>query len=46
MTRIPEEILNDFRPADSRGCVTLGSEYAGKKVKLAILEVEDWEKTR
>lgn len=43
MTQIPEKTFEDFRPADSRGRVTLGSEYAGKKVKLAILEVEDIE---
>jgi len=43
VTLIPEDILDDFKPADSRGRVTLGSEYAGKKVKLAILEVEDRE---
>jgi hypothetical protein len=43
MALIPEEILEDYKPADSRGRVTLGSEYAGKKIKLAILEVKDRE---
>ena len=29
------------KKADDRGRVTLGSEYAGKKVTVAVLEVED-----
>lgn len=29
------------RKADDRGRVTLGSEYAGKTVTVAVLEVED-----
>ena len=31
----------DERKADDRGRVTLGAEYAGKKVTVAVLEVED-----
>ncbi len=31
------------RKADDRGRVTLGSEYAGKTVTVAVLEVEDSE---
>ena len=27
--------------ADSRGRVTLGSEYANKEVQLAVLEIDD-----
>lgn len=33
-----EQILE--KRADSRGRVTLGSEYANKEVQLAVLEVE------
>lgn len=29
------------RKADDRGRVTLGSDYAGKTVTVAVLEVED-----
>lgn len=29
------------RSADDRGRVTLGAEYAGKTVTVAVLEVED-----
>lgn len=39
--KIPEEILDEFKPADDRGRITLGSKYANQKVKVAILEVED-----
>lgn len=39
--QIPEEIIDEFKPTDSRGRITLGSNYADKKVKVAILEVED-----
>lgn len=35
-----EEILKELR-ADSRGRVTLGSEYAGKTVTLAVVEVDN-----
>ena len=38
--KVPEEILDEFKSADSRGRVTLGSEYSDKNVKLAILEVQ------
>lgn len=33
----------DKRKADNRGRVTLGSEYAGKRVTVAVVEVEDGE---
>jgi hypothetical protein len=33
------------RKADNRGRVTLGSEYAGKTVTVAVLEIEDEEPT-
>lgn len=39
--KVPEEILEEFKPTDSRGRITLGSDYANKKVKLAVLEVKD-----
>lgn len=39
--KVPEKILDEFKPADGRGRVTLGSEFADKRVKLAVLEVED-----
>lgn len=29
------------KEADSRGRVTLGSEFAGKEVQLAVMEVRD-----
>jgi len=37
--------LDDFREittkqADDRGRITLGSEYAGEKVKVVVVEVE------
>lgn len=35
----PDDVVE--KKADSRGRVTLGSDYAGKSVQLAILEVED-----
>lgn len=31
----------DERKADDRGRVTLGAEYADKRVTVAVLEVED-----
>lgn len=42
--QIPEEILDEFKPTDDRGRVTLGSEFANKKVKLAVIEVKDGER--
>lgn len=39
--QIPEEIIDEFKPTDQRGRITLGSSYAGKEVKVAILEVKD-----
>jgi len=39
--KIPEEIIDEPKKADSRGRITLGSDYADKKVKVAVLEVED-----
>ena len=36
----PSDIKSD-KKADDRGRVTLGSEYAGKTVTVAVLEVED-----
>ena len=35
------EVMEDFKPADNRGRVTLGSKYKNKNVKLAVLEVEE-----
>ena len=39
--QIPEHIIDESRPTDSRGRVTLGSDYANKEVKIAILEVDE-----
>jgi len=39
--QIPEEIIDELKKADSRGRITLGSDYANKRVKVAILEVEE-----
>lgn len=36
--QIPEEVIDEFKPCDDRGRVTLGSKYKNKKVKLAVLE--------
>ena len=33
--------IKSSKKADDRGRVTLGSEYAGKTVTVAVLEVED-----
>ena len=33
--------IKSAKKADDRGRVTLGSEYAGKTVTVAVLEVED-----
>lgn len=41
--QIPEKVFEEFKPTDDRGRVNLGTEYADKKVKLAIIEVEDKE---
>lgn len=38
--KIPEEVIDEFKPCDKRGRVTLGSEYKNKKVKIAVLEVK------
>jgi hypothetical protein len=35
-----ERIIKDVK-ADSRGRVTLGSEFAGKTVSLAVVEVDN-----
>lgn len=35
----PEDIVR--KKADDRGRVTLGAGYAGKSVRVAVLEVED-----
>lgn len=35
-----EQIEEDLR-ADSRGRITLGSEYADKRVSVAVIEVDD-----
>jgi len=35
----PEDIVK--KKADDRGRVTLGAEYAGKTVRVAVLEVEE-----
>ena len=39
--QIPKETFDDFVICDNRGRVTLGSKYKNKKVKLAVLEVEE-----
>lgn len=43
MTQIEEDYpeLVDWREADSRGRVNLGSEFVDKRVKIAVVEVED-----
>ena len=33
--------IKSAKKADNRGRVTLGSDYAGKTVTVAVLEVED-----
>jgi hypothetical protein len=33
--------LVDWRECDSRGRVNLGSEFKNKRVKIAVIEVED-----
>jgi hypothetical protein len=33
--------LVDWREADSRGRVNLGSDYKDKRVKIAVVEVDD-----
>ena len=38
--------IKSDRKADDRGRVTLGSEYAGKTVTVAVLEVEDEDDVR
>lgn len=38
--QIPEEV-QDFKPTDDRGRIYLGSEYANKEVKVAIVETRD-----
>lgn len=38
---IPRDLLT--RKADSRGRLTLGSEYANKEVRVAVLAVEEAE---
>lgn len=35
--------IESGKKADGRGRVTLGAEYAGKTVTVAVLEVEDGE---
>ena len=39
MTELPEHI--DWKKADERGRVNLGTEYANKRVKVAVVEVEN-----
>lgn len=39
--QIPEEVQDEFKKTDNRGRVHLGPDYKNKKVKVAILEVED-----
>ena len=36
----PSDIKSD-KKADDRGRITLGAEYADKRVTIAVLEVED-----
>ena len=38
---VPASEIKSSKTADDRGRVTLGSEYAGKAVTVAVLEVED-----
>ena len=35
------EVKDEFRKADSRGRVRIGTGYAGKNVRLAVLEVKE-----
>ena len=37
---VPASHIKSAKKADDRGRVTLGSEYAGKTVTVAVLEVE------
>ena len=37
------EVKDEFRKADSRGRVRIGTSYAGKNVRLAVLEVKEEE---
>lgn len=39
--QIPEEVQDEFKKADSRGRIHLGPDYKDKKVKVAVLEVEE-----
>jgi len=39
--QIPEEIFDGYKKSDSRGRITLGSKYADKKIKIAVLEVKE-----
>jgi len=39
--QIPEKVIDEYKKTDSRGRITLGSEYSDKKVKVAVLEVEE-----
>lgn len=38
--KVVEKIIEEPKKCDSRGRVTLGSEYSNKKVKLAIIDIE------
>jgi hypothetical protein len=39
--QIPEEIIDEKKKTDNRGRLNLGTDYANKKIKVAILEVEE-----
>jgi hypothetical protein len=39
---VPARDISDFK-ADDRGRITLGSEYAGKTVEIAVLDSEEAE---
>jgi len=36
-----EEVFGEPRKTDSRGRLTLGSDYANKKIRIAVLESEE-----
>jgi len=39
----PEHVFDEFKSADDRGRVTLGSEFANRSVKLAVLQYSNEE---
>lgn len=39
--QIPEEVQDEFKNADDRGRIHLGPEFKNKRVRVAIIEVEE-----